>query len=114
MDLDDVEAGGDGAAHGVAVGGEQRLEVARLEGPRRDPSFAEARFGRRDRRPGVVAALHILLRERAVAVPGARHARLASGVRELDRRYCALAPQELSDARKAGDVRVVPDAGVAM
>src|SRR5439155_18783686 len=114
VDLDDIEARGDGAAHGVAIGGEHRLEVARLEGARRDPSFAEARFRRRNRRPGLVAAVAILLRERAVAVPGARHARLASGVRELDPRYGALAFDKLGYSRKTRDVRILPDAGIAV
>ena len=54
------------------------------------------------------------LGERAVAVPRARHARLAPGVRELQRRHRALALHELGDASQAGDVGVVPDAGVAV
>ena len=114
VDLDDVEARGHGAAHGIAESGEHRLEVARLEGAWRDPALAEARLGRRDGRPGLVAALEVCLRERAVAEPGTRHARLASGVRELDRRCRALALHELSDTRKARDVRIVPDAGIAV
>src|SRR5439155_871215 len=101
-------------AHGVGIGGGHRLEVAGLEGARRDPAFAEARFRRRNRRPGLVAAVAILLRERAVAVPGASHARLASGVRELDPRYGALAFDKLGYSRKTRDVRILPDAGIAV
>src|SRR5690242_8886250 len=86
MDLEDLEAGGMRAAYRFAVGVQHHLEVALLEGARRDPVRAQGRFGRRHRAPRLVAALEIGVRERAVAVPRARHARLAPGVCELNGR----------------------------
>src|SRR5205823_5350692 len=52
--------------------------------------------------------------ERTVAVPRARHARLAAGVRKLDGGQRALALHEARDARQPGHVRVIPYAGVAV
>src|SRR6476659_5363715 len=94
VQLDDVEACRHRTSHGVLVGIEQRLKVARLESAWRNPALAEGCLGRRDRRPRLVAAIEVFLRERTVAIPRAGHARLAAGVGELDRRDRALAPDE--------------------
>src|SRR5688572_4447796 len=112
VQLGDFEARGVRAPRGVAKRVDDHLPVAFLDRPRRDPALAERLRARRHRAPRPVAALGVGLGERAVAVPGARHARLASGVRELDRGDGALALHELRDAPQSGDVRVLPDAGI--
>src|SRR5262249_16728358 len=107
MELQDLEARRNGTTHRVAVGREQGLEVALLERARRDAARIDRLLGRRDGAPGLVAAVEVSLRERPVPVPGARHARLASGVRELQCRDRALAFHEAADLLKARDVGVI-------
>src|SRR3989442_11500446 len=91
VDLEDVEARCDGAAHRIAIGAEHRLKVPFAEGARRDPARVDRLIGGRDDAPGLVAAVQIRLGEGSVAVPRPRYARLAPGVRELDARDRALA-----------------------
>jgi len=88
--LDDIEPRGMRAPGGLAVSIEQHVQVALLERARRDPSLVERRFGGRDGAPRRLAAVEIGLRERPVAVPGPRHARLPSRVGKLDGRHGAL------------------------
>src|SRR4030095_8974086 len=64
--------------------------------------------------PGLVAAVGVGLGERPVAVPRTRHARLASGVRELDGWYRALAFDKGRNPSETFDMRIVPDARVPM
>jgi hypothetical protein len=51
-------------------------------------------------------------REQAFTLPGALHAGLATGVRELNRRVCALPMQEVHDPGERGDVVVLPNTEV--
>ncbi len=85
VELQDLEARGHGAAHRVAVSASSTAwKSPSSNAPRRDPALVERLLGRRDGAPGLVAAVEVGLRQRAVAVPGPRHARLAPGVRELE------------------------------
>ena len=98
VDLEKIEARGHRAAHGIAVSGEHRLEVALAERARRDPARVDRLVGGRDDAPRLVAAVEIGLRERGIAVPRTRDAGLAPGVRELQRRYRALGPHEIRNS----------------
>src|SRR5205085_12679831 len=65
-------------------------------------------------RPRPLATCPVVRRERPVAMPGTRHARLAAGVRELDAGQRTLALYERCNSAKPRDVRIVPDAGIAV
>src|SRR5258707_15814255 len=64
------------AARRLPVGVQQHVEIAPLEGARRDVALVERRLRRGDDAPRRVAAGRIGRRQRPVAVPGPRHARL--------------------------------------
>jgi len=101
---------GDRAPHGVAVGREHRLEVARLERARRDPALAELLLGGRDDRPGLVAAVEIS----CLSGPLPSHGRaLLACVRRARAGSPAPAPWLLTKSTmrlRPGNVRFVPDA----
>src|ERR687895_1900809 len=107
---EDFESRGMRASRGLPVSLEHDLEIALLEAARLDPFVADRRIAGRDDLPGLVAALEVSLRERPVAIPRTRHAALAAGVRELERRDRALALHEAGDSSQPFDMRVVPDA----
>src|SRR6185503_19661799 len=98
----------------LAERGDDRLAVAFAHRARRDPALAERLLGGRDGAPRLLAARDIVPGQRAVAVPGARHARLPARMGELNRGDCALFLDESRNPGKTGDVSVVPDAGVAV
>ena len=114
MDLEHLETRGMSAAYRGAIGSEERFLVALTDRPRPEPAFAERLARGANDIPGFFAALDIRWRERPVAVPRARHARLAAGVRELDGRQRALRAHELGDAGEPRNVGVVPDARIAV
>src|SRR5688500_12036133 len=114
VQLDDLEAGTVRAPRGVDERLFHVLEVALLQRPRPEPVLADRRVDRRDDAPRRLAALGVGLGQRPVAVPRPRHARLAAGVGKLQGRNRALRLHELGNPAQAADMRVVPDAGVAM
>src|SRR5215212_4403077 len=95
VDLEYVEPRRNRAAHRIAISVEHGLEVAFLERARGDPAGVNRLFGRRNRAPRLVAAIEVRLGQRAVSVPRTRHARLASGVRELNGGDGTLASDEV-------------------
>ncbi len=112
--LGDIESGGLRAARCCHEGVEQGREIRVTGGRGRLPALGNRGVRGPDDRPAVVASRNVVAGERAIAVPGARHACLAPGVRELDRRDGALCTDEGRDARQAGNLRVRPEPDVAV
>ena len=115
VQLDDLEARGARAAHRLRGTPSCTVSKSPLSKARGaiQPASIGASVGATVRQ-ALLAAVEVGLRERAVAVPRARHARLAPGMRELDCRHRTLALHEFSDSSQTWYVRVVPDADVAV
>jgi hypothetical protein len=108
VDFDDVEPGGKCPACRSGEGFRDSDDARGVEFVRLGVMIVEGDgAGSRDVGPAIFAG-----GEQAVTLPGALHAGLATGVRELNRRVCALPMQEVHDAGERGDVVVLPDAEV--
>src|SRR6185437_14929087 len=87
---------------------------AAVERVRHEPALIHRQRARRDDRPDLLTARAVVRVERAVAMPGPLHARLAPGMAELDCRHRALGLQELGNAAQWRDLRIFPEAEIAM
>ena len=114
VQLQHLEAGGVRTPHRRAIRRQQIGLVALADWLRLEPAIAERLLGRRDDRPRSLATRQVFRRERPVAIPGTRHARLAAGVRELDAGQGTLTLYERCNSGKPRDVRIIPDAAIAV
>ena len=114
VDLEDFEAGFQGALGRVHPVTLEHGEIGDGKLPRHDMALGHRLGGGRDGVPLLLAAGEVFRRQRAVAEPGPLHGALATGVRELDARHHVLRFHEFGDALERRDVRVRPDAQIAV
>ncbi len=107
VNLDEVEAGAEGALGGLDEGGDEHLDSRGVEGLGDGVSGREGDGGGSDGGPCTLFG-----GEEAFAVEGRGHAAFAAGVGELDAGAGALGVEEGGDALEVGDVFVFPDAEV--
>lgn len=113
VNLNDVEAGRDGAHRRVGKGLDQAADLLDGELPRRGPALGVG-DGARPHDVGGPAAVRLVGDDlaRGAGDPRRQGARLAAGVGDLDGGLDALAVGKVDDAAQGRDVGVGPDAGV--
>ena len=107
MDLDDAEAGVEGALCGRAIVGDDLGDARDVQRLRLRIDVVEGERRWRDHRPAAGFQRHS-----TIAAPRREGAGLAPGMRQLHRRDRALRRDETRDARPCLRLRVVPDAGI--
>ncbi len=112
--FEDIEARLQGALGCRAKGGDDLQQVGVPQFARHDPTRADRLGARRASLPRPITAREVRLIERSVAEPRALHARLASGVAELNRRLRRIGVYEIGDAAKRRDLFVAPQSQIAV
>ena len=114
VDLEHVEPGTVGARGAGRPRRDVRRDAGLVERLGDGVARVQRQRARADHRPRPLAAGRVGLAERAVPFPPALQPGLAAGVPELDARRRAAEPDRVGDRRERRDLRVVPQAEVAV
>src|SRR4029079_9404701 len=114
MHFQDFKTGRERSLGGFTPARLHVADIAYAEFVPHQPAGVHCNRARRDDAPGLLSARAVGVVDRTIAMPGPLHGSLAAGMSKLNGRYCAIGLDELRYAFQWRNVRVRPDAQIAV